>query len=68
MQRRYGERHVPCPVMDAKVVEAMVRPVRPRVVPHGKQQAEQEVERQESDGDETGVARKIDGAYASMDV
>src|SRR5512146_1254134 len=42
-------------------------PVRPRVVAHGEQQAEQEVERQEADGDETGVAREIDGAHASME-
>src|SRR6185312_12639104 len=49
--------------VNAEIVEAAVRPMRPRIVPHGQQEAQQDVEGQETAGDEAHVTGEIDSAH-----
>jgi len=61
MQDRSEQQKIARPIMNAEIVEMLVRPVARRAVAQRHHQAEQKIQRDEADGYQADIGGKIDG-------
>ena len=66
MKKTGNQQEISGPIMNAKDVESMVRPVAPGTVPHRDQGADEEVEGDESNRDQADVGGEIQGRQKAM--
>ena len=60
MQQRYRESKVTGPIVEAEVVESAVRPITIRAVPEGHEYAEEQVQRDRTDGHQADIGREVE--------